>query len=307
MARTDDIAGALLETAQAALADIPHADVVPHSFSMQWRTHTPPVLEMRVEGWGPTLHRRQLVWRQNLGAAVLALEEHEAGIDAYDFGASLIDHLTIDDDRFHHHMDAFTIERIAAAFDHVLASVVDVQRRLAAAAAARGIDAPLSRPISASEMRIDQLDISAALAACLVARRGPAATVADLRGNVRQSEDNGHHDDRIEIVGAPGGGFVHGACLVGTSPRLWTKVQAGPVVFDGDTVELDRMIPATVLAAAVGRRVGDVVETGVAALDALVVRDVHHNESIEACDLMVEPDVVRIHDIAALRAHLDPA
>jgi hypothetical protein len=310
MARTDDVAQAMLDTVRAALADVPHADVAPGSLRMQWGSGTTPKIVLRVKGWGPTLHMRDLEWRQDLGAAVVFLEEHEAGVERPAFGPGLDEHLSSmqREVRMLGHMTGFTVDRLAQAFAHVLVGVVDVQRRLAAHAASLGIEAPLPHPRTALHATIGHLHVSEALVQHLLATHDPGFVVAQLRSLVTDCvrQDMGTRDDRIDLSSRAGAGFDHGADASGATPHIWRKAKIGPVEFDGTTVELPAVLPDSVMAAAIGRPVGDVVATGLPALDALIVRDVYVDAAIDACDLTVEPDLVRIDRITALRAHLGP-
>lgn len=311
MARTDDVAQAMLDTVRAALADVPHADVAPGSLRMKWRAASTPKIVLRVKGWGPTLHMRELEWRQDLGAAVVSLEEHEAGVERTHFGLGLVEHLSSmqREERMLGHMPDFTIARLAQAFAHVLDGVVDVQRHLAAHAAGIGIEAPLPHPRTALHATIGHIHVSNALVQHLLATHDAGFVVAQLRSLVTDCvrQDMGTGDDRIDLSSRPGAGFDRGADASGVTPHIWRKAKVGPVEFDGTTVELPAVLPESVMTAAIGRPVGDVVATGLPALDALIVRDVYVDADIDACELAVEPDIVRIDRIPALRALLDPS
>jgi len=306
--RTDEIAQALQDMIEARLAPIPGVGVVRHSLNMQWRASAPPLLSLRVAGYGPSLHERDIHWRQDLGHAIRRAGMITQGVAVID-ADRLIGQPHVATPDLLHHMDGYTIDEIVAACSAVLDPVVDLQRKFAATAAGLGLDAPIPVPSKADDTPIGHIAMSVPLIDALVARYGAAEAARVLTNHVHRivRTDRNRHDDRIMM----GGGAKSGFSLTGYDgvPAMIVTTIVNGMAWDGEALVSYAGMPETVMAAAVGRRVGDVAQTGVPQVDDVVIVEVFADRDGDgdmATVFLVDTPSMPIGDHADLAPHLAP-
>lgn len=250
---------------------------VPHVAGTAWWTAAglspgPEVtLVIKIAGWGPTLHEA-----------------------AYDV------------------LHNYATER------HMLADAVPAahraacdQRALADHAASLGIDRPLFRDGHDARRELGPADadhaahmhIERVLAAALIAERGPAGAAekivrcVDLLLQAPQSDAHRLTQSGACLAFADGRIVIQPAHMIG-----------GPTMasLHGRMLDLRAKVPETLLAAAIGRPLGTVVETRITALDvAPIERTLTYG--VDSLQLTTPSDLVRIGDHPELAAGLATA
>ena len=226
-------------------------------------------------GWGPTLHARHRRW--NL---IQPVPEGRTASDG-----PITDEQAI----------ALAVRTATWALS---------QDTLAAWAASEGIETPLDQPDAATFDDLRHLSIDRRLLDLMIANRsvrGVAAHLLDMLPRIVKSGEGGEETIEADELDSERQGAAN---VVGGRGVLWFDEQLGARgQYDGTALEIDAEIPETVLAAAVGRRLGDLIATGVPSLDASVV-EVATVGSFADVRLEFAPDLIRIGDVADLREHL---
>lgn len=218
---------------------------------VQWLHDRTTTMTQREEGpergvmftadvWGPTLHRRVRRWPVMMGNAV-----------AHGFTDAISDD------------EAVEMARIG------LFRYVSLQRGMHAFAAREGIDAPMAHLNGYSLCDVAHLSMHAGLLDLMVANRGGRGAAAMLLDQVERmiSSDHDNSDSSISTSELDDDmqTRVH---FDGRRSVLYKHERlSGDAAFDGRAVEMRRDLPDTVLAAIIGRPLGDVLHTGLARLD----------------------------------------
>lgn len=204
------------------------------------------------DAWGPTFHARRRHWRVDVTAA-----SRHAGD-----GTTAVQRGRLDD-HIRQQLHAATVQ----------------QRRIAAAAAALGIHAPMPIPASAGSEDLAHLSIDALAARTMVETMGAAGArdhLAALLGALLRSSVG----NEIRLVTSSGlAEFQHRTATIVPFITIAASTHAA---LAGNVLTLDATIPETLLAAATGRPLGTIVSTGVAALDgATVTSAVNEDDGVE--------------------------
>jgi hypothetical protein len=269
----------VLETARASVAHIPGLTIeAAHWYRMMTLTGMTSGeigISLDITGWGPTLHARRRRWD------IL----HPAATG----GAQSAGPIT----------DAQAVALAAKTTRHALS-----QETIAAWAMMEDIETPLDQPDAAEYGDLAHLSIDRRLLDVMVANRGirgVAARLLDMLPRIVRSSEGGEEAVEADELDAELQGAAN---IVGGRGVLWFEEPVGATgQYDGMALEIEAAIPATVLAVAVGRRLGDIIATGIPSLDASVIEVVAEGSF---ADLRFEfaPDLVRIENIAELREHL---
>ena len=270
------------------LAGIPGVLVGPVTIS---RAGTPDAtVQVSVTGWGPSLHLRDRVYRVSLAQALLRAERMAAGEPRRTVEAEMAAmHPFEFPQSIEQAIAKGTPEIFGAAVAGHLTGSAEVQAEFAEAGRLLGLERPLPVPSSKAELRIDHLMISRPLADIMVRDHGAFGAWFVLHDLVRKAlrEDGGSSDHGIGIAVDPG---QDGAITINCDDGRPTicierlvepaaRAAAGPSVapvnefasFDGHSLFLPHRIPDAIAAGASGRRVGELVGTGIASLDASTI------------------------------------
>lgn len=274
--RQGDIAGALIEAANALIEPIEGVAVIPGSANIQWRADTGAVFSVSVQGWGPSLHRRRLTWSQNLAKALSRRERLSTGEDEtfVDFDLSAPNAASAIPERFKGRLEDVPVAEIVRAYEETLTRVTWLQGAYARTAAGLGIGAPLGVTNDFRETRTAHIRMARPLIDVLIAQKGPQRAADDIRKLVYEAVqlDRSNADDAISNgTLSPPVAQVTG--YMG-EPVLWIGTDVLGMAYDGSFLSLPLKLPETIETAAPGRRVGEIVETGVPSLDASVITHV---------------------------------
>ena len=301
----------ILDAVHGALGGLPGVDITKIGWHDEPATGMSPrrrALAVEAWAWDVALCKRHRTWKQDIGKALMRRKliadgnSPEDADDAVGRGvpASL-----------HPMIDAATDEDCADALRTCLATVADVQRMLIRHAENHGITDPLLRFYAESPERtagslrmLTHLDTHRPLLDACVQAYGVTAAVDTMVAALERSlsEDSGRSDDAL----AASDGHA-GIDLLDGRPTLWwlhlfeRPDRKGPsVTFSGSTLYAPIDLPETASTSAVGRKVGDLVSTGVATLDGMTVEDVSDSSVTGVIfDL--------IHDLVPVMAHTEAA
>jgi hypothetical protein len=253
----------VLTTARNIFACVPHVEFLSARWMRDVGIPGGPVRSIRftVNAWGPTLHRRMLHWTTRLDPGP------NPGIATPD----------ITDDE-------------AVGLAAALEAYVPTQAALAAWAAAEGIDEPMDAPAGASFGDVCHLHIDRRLADLMIANRGAQGAVVRILDLLECMTDELSDDLQA------GASFEDGVTTLWMDEILGTRCR-----LDGDAVQIDADLPDTLIDAAVGRRLGDVVATGIASIDDAIITEAGPG-SFADVRFGIAPDRIRIADHPVLRA-----
>jgi hypothetical protein len=244
---------------------------------------------IRAQGWAPSLHVRHRVWKQDIAAAHaratwIAAGEDPAEVDGR-LGSGTGTTLPPEIHREAMHLDGQAIaDALRPCFEHV----AFVQRMLSRAGDACDLVEPMPRPVDADGVDLSPLRIDRCLADLLVLRHGADQAVAMLAATVVKAlaSDSSHTEDVLET--AEGGVTAY----MGV-PQVWKCVTiaegrrdaivdngdapAGGAVYDGTWVTVGDELPEIIVEAAAGRRLAELVETGIPGFDGAVIKEAFHD------------------------------
>lgn len=250
----------VLARARAAVAHVPHVDILTAEWMRDISTPGGPIRSIRfnVDAWGPTLHGRRLRWTVASDPKI-----------AMTLGLNTPD---LSDD------EALDLADSVSAY-------APTQEALAAWAAREGIDQPINAAASGSFgtfADLGHLRIDRRLLDLMVANRGASGAAIRLLDLIERMIRSGEGRSDTHIVtdelddslnaGASFTAVNAGAAFDEVFTTLWVEERLGARgQMVGDTLEIDETLPDTLLKACAGRRLGEVVSTGVASLDDAVI------------------------------------
>lgn len=301
----------VLDVVQGSFGHLPGVEVTKIGWHDEPASGMSPrrrALTVEAWAWDVALCKRHRTWKQDVGKALMRrklIADGESPDDADDaVGRGVPASL-------HPMIDAATDEDCADALRTCLETVADVQRVLVRHAASHDITQPLLRFYAESPDRttsslrmLRHLDTHLSLIDACIQAYGVAATVDTMIAALERSlaEDAGSSDDALTASDGHAG-----VDLLDGRPTLWwlhlfeRPDRKGPsVTFSGSTLYAPIDLPETASTSAVGRKVGDLVSTGVATLDRMTVEDVSDSSVTGVIfDLIQDPAPVMAHPEAA--------
>lgn len=270
------------------------------------RTSQGLVAVMNLNAWGPTLHARRLEWRQNLPAAMTAARLVAKGLSHFDADIQVtrMDYTSMDAD-LRDEMPNVPVKDIASAFAEALHSVLTVQHDLHAEAMRQEIRQPLAN-VDEMTIHIGHVRVSKATLDILVERLEPMGALSLMRTLLADliEKDRRSADDRLrssisartqtmeELYGVLDFGA---ACHQGV-PEMWLDLKISEIAsYEGTHLKIDIDIPHMILQSADGYRIADLVKTGQASLDDLLITEAHQRDE-GGFELWVERDDIRVID-----------
>lgn len=264
-------------------------------------------IDIHATAWGPSLHQRHRVWTQDIVKAHIRHTRIASGEEAPKVDADMGSSLYLPTPLARTAAMRLHPEQIAEVLRPCLAYTAFVQNCLSRTAATHGIRQPLPRPAGNVMFRdLHHLRIDQRLADLLAAHHGGEEAIRILARSMALciTTDSGQVEDVLSPGDPPSHTPRHGITAHMGTPSIWTLVPVvrdealrmmrgdgmsdeamtkGSSTYDGMALTIGEELPETIVAAARGRPVMDIGETGIPSIDTALITDVYYDGEGGTC------------------------